>query len=140
MTQASIFAPLFVLVLHSYVIGLLLLHERNRAVRNGLPPAYFRYNRGAKPPESLLSVTQHYQNLFELPLLFYVLCLALYATGLVDALNLGLAWAFVIGRLLHAYIHIVKNRLLWRRNIFLFSSGLLLLMWLEFGLRLFVTA
>ena len=79
---------------------------------------------------------QHYENLFELPVLFYIVCTSLYATAHVDTLNLVLAWAFVLSRFAHAYIHIGKNRLLRRRNVFLLSSVILLGMWVEFVLGL----
>lgn len=140
MIQTTIFMPIFVLVGFSYVIAALMLKERIHAVKGGLQPGYFLYNRGGKPPESMLKVSHHYENLFELPVLFYIVCISLYATAHVNPLNLTLAWVFVISRFAHAYIHIGKNRLLQRRNIFLLSSVVLLCMWVEFmlGLEFFI--
>ncbi len=77
-------------------------------------------------PDYLARVEQHYQNLFELPVLFYVLQLALYASGSVTAVQLVLAWGFVATRLLHTVIHTTVNRLRWRMLVF--SAGALLLM------------
>ncbi len=54
-------------------------------------------------------------------MLFYVLQLALYASGPVTAVQLALAWGFVATRLLHTVIHTTVNRLRWRMLVF--SAG-----------------
>ena len=80
MHQALIFLPLFAMFLLTFFIGLWLLKLRFKAVKkNGLNLGYFLLNKGAKQPDYLAKVTNHYTNLFELPDLFYVVCLMLYA-------------------------------------------------------------
>lgn len=131
-----IFLPMFVLVLLSFAVGLLLLKERFKAVKSGLNPGYFVYNKGGKLPESLIKVSQHYENLFETPILFYVACVSLYATATVTLLNLGMACLYVFSRFMHAYVHIGQNNLPARRRTFLFSLAILFALWLEFMLEL----
>jgi hypothetical protein len=65
-------------------------------------------------------------NLFELPVLFYALCLALYVTEQVDGVYLGLAWAFVVLRALHSAIQLFYNRVM-HRFLAYFAGGLVLL-------------
>ena len=82
---------------------MVLFRARLRAVREGLTPvSYFRLLQGAQEPEFLAKPSRHYLNLFETPVLFYAGCLAGLVAGVNDAVAVGLAWAYVLARLLHA--------------------------------------
>ncbi len=130
MTQEMILYPLFVMVLITLFISLRLAVLRYRAVvRDGLKAGYFKHNSGDKPPEYLLRTTDHYDNLFEQPMLFYVVSILIYITSKTDYLLIILAWAYIATRLLHGYIHISLNKLLLRRNSFLLSTIVLFSMW-----------
>ncbi|TAH45195.1 MAG: hypothetical protein E6Q43_01200 [Dokdonella sp.] len=61
-------------------------------------------------------------NLFEMPVLFYALCLLLMASNQVDALYVQLAWAFVGLRALHSLIQCTVNIVIWRFVAYLLSS------------------
>lgn len=50
-----------------------------------------------------------YGNQFELPVLFYVLCLIAQITRTADIIFIVLAWVFVASRVAHAYIHTTSN-------------------------------
>jgi len=65
------------------------------------------------------------KNLFELPVIFYALCLYLYLTSAVDAFYLVAAWIFVAGRLLHVVIYCAYNKVM-HRFVTYFSSALVL--------------
>lgn len=130
MTQQAILYPLFAMFLLTLYITLRLAVLRYRAVvRDGLKPGYFKHNRGDKPPEYLLRTTDHYDNLFEQPILFYVVSILIYVTGQTDLLLITLGWSYIATRLLHGYIHIKFNKLLWRRNSFALSTLVLLALW-----------
>jgi len=130
MTQEAILYPLFIMFLITFYITIRLALQRKRAVVNdGLSPGYFKHNRGGKPPEYLLRTTDHYDNLFEQPMLFYVGCILVYITGQSDLLLILLAWAYIASRLLHGYIHIKLNKLLWRRNSFALGLFILFTQW-----------
>lgn len=137
MSQTTIFAPLFTMVLLTFGIGMLMLRARIRAVRDGLNPGYFHFNRGARLPDELMKVSQHYENLFELPLLFYVACLALYVTDSVDLSSLVMAWVYVASRLAHAYVHLGHNRLRSRRRVFLLGMAVLFSLWVKLMLAIY---
>jgi hypothetical protein len=69
-------------------------------------------------PDYVLQVTNDVRNQFEMPVLFYVIALGVWALGEVNVATLTLAWIYVASRLAHAYIHtgsnIVKHRLRMR--------------------------
>ena len=137
MPAEYILYPLFVMVALTYSVGLRGLIMRVRAVRrDGLNPGYFQYNRGGKPPEYMLRTDQNYINLFELPVLFYTALVVAYMTSLVDVLGLALAWAFVVTRVLHSYVHIRSNAILQRRRYFLVGMLVLGLLWVELFIQL----
>ncbi len=59
-----------------------------------------------------------YSNQFELPVLFYVLCLIAQITRTADLIFIVLAWIFVISRVVHAIEHTSSNVVLRRGAIF----------------------
>jgi len=132
MPQTVIFLPLFTMVILTFGIGILMLRARIKAVHEGLNPGYFHFNRGARLPDDLVKVSQHFGNMFELPVLFYVVVLALYITSSVDIPSLCLSWMSVASRLAHAYVHLGHNRLRSRRWVFLISTAVLFSLWVKF--------
>lgn len=136
MSQTFILYPAFVMALLTFLVAAWLLRCRIKAVREGLKPTYFRLNQGAKVPAYVTKATQHYDNLFEMPVLFYVVLALIYTTAQVDWILLGLAWAYVITRILHTFIHLKDNQLLSRLRVFLLSCGILVLLWLWLFIKL----
>lgn len=59
-----------------------------------------------------------YLNQYELPVIFYVLCLMALITRNADLAMVLLAWAFVAARAAHAYIHVTSNVVLLRGAVF----------------------
>lgn len=96
------------------------------AVRDARPaaPAYV-----TAPNDNLL-------NLFELPVLFHVLCLALAVTGQGGGAMLIAAWAYVALRVVHSVIHCTYNRVLHRFVAYFLSTLVLFGMWVGFALSL----
>lgn len=137
MSQTLILYPLFAMFVLSVVIAVRVLQLRYRAVfRDNLNPLYFKLNRGGKPPESMVQAEQHFTNLFETPVLFYVIVILIFVLKMTSIMLLMLAWLYVATRLLHAWIHMGKNRILRRRNIFLFNILILVLLWLAVFIEL----
>jgi hypothetical protein len=136
MKQELILYPVFAMVLQTVVVALTMLKQRFQAVRqDGLNPAYFQLNRGAKLPDYLAKTSNHYANLFELPVLFYVVCLILLLTQRVDVIYLSAAWVFVALRVVHAYVHITYNNLKHRRNVFLAGALVITLIWVRLSIH-----
>ena len=88
--------------------------------------------------ETVQKFANNYQSQFELPALFYVVLAFALATGFIDYLLIGLAWAFVGARLMHSFVHTGSNRIATRFKVFVVGLVFLVGMWAWFGLRLFV--
>lgn len=137
MHRDLILLPLIAMFVLTGLIGMWMAKLRFRAVReDGLNAAYFLINRGAKLPDYLAKVSNHYVNLFELPVLFYVVCIVIYAGNRVDVAYLVLAWLFVIIRYVHAYIHTTYNNLRHRRNTFFCGFVMLAILWLRLAAQI----
>jgi len=130
MENKQILYPMLALMGWTFAVAVIQIRRTYRAVREGLHPNYFRHKQGYEPPGYLLSASQHFSNLFEMPVLFYGLVLAIYIVGIDSILLPALAWAYVISRLLHSRQHLSNRNLLQRRNSFFLSYGILLLMWI----------
>ena len=70
------------------------------------------------------------KNLFELPVLFYALCLFLFVTESVDNVYVIAAWTFFVLRVLHSLVHCTFNRVLLRFYIYAASA---LALWFMLG-------
>lgn len=79
-----------------------------------------------------ISVSDNYRNLFELPVLFYLLCALVVATHTESRMLSAGVWLFVLLRYAHSFIHCTHNRVMHRFSVF--AAGLLVLvaLWLVF--------
>jgi hypothetical protein len=137
MEQAAILFPMICLVIFTGTLGVALLIARYRAVREGkLSVSYFRYNRGGKPPEYLLKITHHFQNLMETPPLFYLALITILVLEKVDNTYIVLAWFYVASRFTHAWVHLSTNRVHQRKNAFVISYLSLFAIWIRLFLQL----
>lgn len=82
--------------------------------------------------EDLRVFTRAVANQFEMPVLFYVLVLAILFAGSASWITVALAWIYVILRFVHLREMITDNRVLLRRTIFIRSTQTLLLLLVEF--------
>ena len=76
-------------------------------------------------------------NQFQLPVVFYALCLMLASINAVSTLALVLCWAYVVMRWVHAYVHVTSNYVPTRMRVFIGSSVVLLVL---FGLSVWELA
>jgi hypothetical protein len=130
MHVTNLIYPMAAMVLLTAVVLVKMYLARVAAVRSGqIEIEYFRLHQGAREPESSAKVARHFINLFEVPTLFYVGCLAAMVANVATPVMVGLAWAYVVVRLAHAYIHLGANRLRFRRNAFGIGWLVLLGMW-----------
>lgn len=81
-------------------------------------------------PEAVNYPAYNLKNLFELPVLFYGLCLFLHVTDSVDTGYVIAAWAFFAFRVVHSFIHCTSNIVMLR--FYLYSAGALAL-WFMLG-------
>jgi hypothetical protein len=79
-------------------------------------------------PADVSGASNNFKNLFELPVIFYAVCLYLTVTMQVDSVYTNCAWAFLVLRCLHSLIHCSYNRVAHRFGIYLLSSIVLWVM------------
>lgn len=131
MSQTWILYPLFAMVLLTLFVAFRMLLLRIKAVRGGsLTVGYFRLNEGGEVPGDLARATQHYDNLFEMPVLFYLIAVVIFITSSVDILFVILAWSYVACRIGHAYVHMTYNNVIHRKNVFLLGVTVIYSMWI----------
>ena len=82
------------------------------------------------------AAADNFRNLFEVPVLFYVLCAALALNGGSTAAFVTAAWGYVGLRALHSLIHVTYNRVVHRFLVYVASTLLLFGMWIAFFARI----
>ncbi|TIT23524.1 MAG: hypothetical protein E5W70_07695 [Mesorhizobium sp.] len=135
MNQTAIFWPMLAQVLLVYVVYVVMGRRRYGAVRSGEAKTGQFKTRSTEPGSSI-TVANNLSNQFELPVLFYVLCLTLHVTNGVNYLTLALMWIFVVSRYLHASVHLTSNRLILRSRAFYLGAVVLALGWIWLALHL----
>ncbi|QKC97377.1 MAPEG family protein [Mesorhizobium sp. NZP2298] len=135
MNQTAIFWPVLAHVLLIYIVYGVLGRRRYGAIKSG-EAKVGQYKVRSTEPASSVTVAANLSNQFELPVLFYVLCLTLHVTNGVNYLTLALMWIFVASRCFHAWVHLTSNNLLLRSRSFSFGAVIILLGWIWFALHL----
>lgn len=82
------------------------------------------------------AAAENFRNLFEVPVLFYVLCIALALTGGSTPGFVTAAWGYAGLRALHSLIHVTYNRVVHRFLAYVASTLLLFGMWIAFVARI----
>jgi hypothetical protein len=137
-TGESIFAPVVALVLLTFAVMAFMGYKRFSAGFAGrVKGGDFRYGETANVPSDVAVANRNFMNLLEAPVLFYVLCLALYATQHVTQFTFWAAWIYVALRFAHTGIHLFYNRILYRFAPYALSNVLLAGLWLWFAAGLF---
>ena len=118
MTRDWILVPVIVQVLLTLLIYVRLIKVKVLAMRAGLVNMERRALYEDAWPESVLQINNNIRNQFELPVLFYVICVVLWQLDAVTAIALAAATAFVLSRIAHAMIHLGSNYMPNRRRAF----------------------
>lgn len=133
MNSEMILQPVLAMMVLTAIVWVYLYARRIPAMKKAGKPvqAYTIPERVSEfLPEEVNFAANNFKNLFELPVLFYALCLFLYVTGQVDAVSVTAAWIFVGFRVLHSVIHCTFNIVMLR--FYLYLGGALAL-WFMLG-------
>lgn len=128
MTQEAIFIPFFCLMLLTIIVWCYMYYLRlTFFVREKINPQSVATTRDMMNlvPDRISTPSENLANLFELPVLFYALCIYLYVTAQVTTSYLVLAWLFVLFRAGHSLVHCTYNRVMHRFALYMVSSLLL---------------
>ena len=127
----NIFYPVFAMFALTTFCLFRLARLRFAAVRQGeIDPRFFKLYRNAEEPDVLRVHSRHLSNLFESPVLFYVIAVIAFVTDQTGILPLCLAWAYAVLRYAHSYVHLTSNHVLTRFRLFALSWVVLIAMWL----------
>ena len=136
-SQTPILYPAFPMVALVFFVLNRMRTKRFAAVRDReMDAGFYRTFQGGEEPEPLRVVTRHFINLFEMPMLFYVVLLMIYVTHQTTTWLVACAWLYVVLRYVHSYVHLTKNDVMTRVIVY-FSSGLVLfVMWVTLLVQL----
>ncbi len=75
-----------------------------------------------KSPATVSNPSDNLKNLFELPVLFYALCLYLHFAQQTDLIYTVCAWIFVLFRYGHSFVHCTINKVMVRFTLYLIAA------------------
>ena len=81
--------------------------------------------------KAVVNPSDNFENLFELPVLFYVAILVIFSAHLADDFYLKAAWAFVALRAIHSFIHCTYNRIIHRFTAYALGAVVLWVIWIR---------
>ncbi len=131
----NIYHPLFAMVLLTLLVVLRPLYYNISAVfRKEVHIKHFKlFDDGI--PSKLQAASQHYKNMFEMPILFYVLCVLLIMNNNATSVDILFAWGFVIFRILHSISRIPNKDVHLRFSLFAGSFIMLVGGWIHFAMK-----
>jgi hypothetical protein len=112
MHSEEIFGPFIAMMLLTFIVWVVMYVRRlHYIISNRIDTRQLTTpEKGAKLiAEKVSWPAYNFRNLFELPVLFYALCLYLFATGNVDTMFVSSAWLFVALRSVHSLVHCTRN-------------------------------
>jgi hypothetical protein len=126
------FVPFAGMLLLTMFVWLWMFRERVAAMqRLGIEPKT-RADLDQLGPRAINS-SANFQNLFEVPVLFYACVLGLVATGQVDRLDVVCAFGFFLFRIVHSAIHCTYNHVMHRFSAYAASCLFLWVMIVRFA-------
>jgi len=106
-------------------------------LRGLISDEYLKHRTGDPPPGWITAAGRNFNNLLEIPILFYALVALHYAADIpISTLQLMLGWAFVASRFAHTLIHTTFNHIGLRFLAHRAGVLILIAMWIEFALLL----
>lgn len=135
--STAIFQPMIVLVFWTFIVLLLIPRARFKAARaRRVTAADFALGESENVPPEVRLPNRNFMNLLEMPVLFYVACITVYALGKVDAWAVGLAWGYVALRVAHSLVHLTYNNVFHRLRVYAASVMVLMALWVRIALAL----
>jgi hypothetical protein len=124
MMQNAIFSPFFAMILLTFIVWVYMYVRRIRFItKRQLTPKELTPIAFAQiSPPSVSNPSDNLKNLFEMPVIFYVLVLYLFLTKQVDMVYLAAAWGFVLFRTMHSVVHCTFNWVMLRFYLYLLST------------------
>lgn len=127
----NILLPVFAMFLLTFICAFRLGYLRyTSVVRGEVDGRYYRAFQGYDEPEKLRVHSRHLVNLFETPVLFYVIAVIAFVTGQNGVTPVTLAWLYVAVRCSHTWVHLTSNKVRVRFRLFTLSMLVLMVLWI----------
>ncbi|GEM_PF-660106 len=130
----SIIYPILFLVIITLLVGFVhtygsvwLMNNDKKWKKDGIP-----LNPKSSSPEWLLLIKNNLTNLFEFPIIFYLISTIAYLQNINDIFLLINCWIYVLLRAAHSYIHIYTKDTSVRGALWLFSQVVVSLIVIRF--------
>ena len=105
MAATSLYWPMFAQMALTIIVGFSLALQRVAAIRkHGM-----KHIAQNGFPIKAINNGDNFKNQFEVPVIFYALCLFFILSGTVTQTLMTLAWVYVALRVFHAAIHLTNN-------------------------------
>lgn len=137
-SMQSIYYPCFMMLILTFIVLGIMFKRRVSALRSKtIKMSHFKiYDKMDSAPEAMLVASRNFSNLFEMPVLFYMVCLFGLVTMKITLSFYLCAWGYVVLRYLHSYVHLTSNNIMLRMNLYALSVLTLLAMAIELAFRL----
>jgi len=128
MSSIEIFSPVFAMFILTLLVWIYMYAKRipfilsNNFSDEEISPLEIMQ----RTPSDVANPSDNFKNLFEIPVLFYILCVYLFVTQNVDDIYVAAAWVFFGFRMLHSAMHCTVNIVIVR---FWLYSGATLVFW-----------
>lgn len=124
MNQSAIFEPVVVMLILTMVVWVYMYSKRIPFIRKSkLTPAEMTPGNMQKiSPPAVANPSDNLKNLFEIPILFYVVALLLFVSNQVDQTYLVAAWVFVVFRIFHSAVHCTFNAIILRFSLYVVAT------------------
>ena len=131
MMNEQILQPMVGLMALTAIVLIVMYAKRIPAMRKVGKPAqaYTTPDKGLQMlPEEVSYAAHNFKNLFELPVIFYALCLYLFVTQSAQQADVIAAWIFLVFRVIHSAIHCTVNIVMLRFLAYTMATFALLFM------------
>lgn len=124
MKQTAIFGPMFAMLLLTLIVWVVMFARRIRFISSAdlTPEQLMPLEFARLSPPAVANASDNLKNLFEMPLLLYVLVLYLFVTRQVDTGYVAAAWVFVVFRFAHSAVHCTSNVVIVRFYLYLAAT------------------
>jgi hypothetical protein len=139
MNSFTIFAPMFAQVALSAAVWFYMYKTRIAHMKENRihPQELANKTRARELLQEVSGPSDNFINLFEIPVLFYVLSFLIYLTGNADEIFLVFLIVFVALRYFHSYIQITRKKIMTRFKVYFASTIVLWAAWALLAYRLY---
>lgn len=131
MTHLDIIMPMAINVFYTFFLILISFHVKKKSIIAGETDGkYFKvYHSQFNVSDSVRLVERHYDNQFQLPILYYITGALFIALKIYDPLTVALMWLFLLTRIVHAYFHLQNRHILRRAGAYAAGWAVICTMW-----------